>query len=209
MENKKDWTGGSRSTYSILAASSHSDTKREINDYYATNPRMAEELLKFLPQLNNIWEPACGEGHLAKIFEKYNKLKLASDLIDRGYHSSTCGKDFDFLNLDNSNNSKYNGDIVTNPPYKYALKFVEKALSIIESGRYVCMFLKIQFLEGKSRRILYDKEPPKYILVSTNRVECAKNGKPISENWTASAVCFAWFIWQKDYKGDTIIKWFN
>ena len=71
------------------------------------------------------------------------------------------------------------------------------------------MFLKIQFLEGKSRRKLFDKEPPKYVLVSTSRTECAKNGKPINEDWTASAVCFAWFIWQKDYKGDTIIKWFN
>jgi len=24
-----------------------------------------------------------------------------------------------------------------------------------------------------------------------------------------SAVAYAWFVWQKGYKGDTVIKWFN
>ncbi len=173
----KDWTGNSRSTYANLAASSHSKTERELNDYYATNPRMAEELYNFLlkqdnVELNNVWEPACGEGHLAKFFENKNKLLLATDIIDRGYHSNTCGNNYDFLNITFKN--KYNGDIITNPPYKYALEFVKKSLDIILSGRYVCMFLKIQFLEGKSRRKLYDVQPPKYVLVSTTRTECAK-----------------------------------
>lgn len=210
--NNKDWTGNSRSTYSALAASSHSKSEREINDYYATNPKMAEELYNFLLkqdniELNNVWEPVCGEGHLAKFFENKNKLLLATDLIDRGYHSSTCGEQYNFLNI--TFKEKYKGDIITNPPYKYALEFVKKSLDIIESQRYICMFLKIQFLEGKNRRKLFDEQPPKYVLVSTSRTECAKNGISVNGLWTASAVCFAWFIWQKDYKGDTIVKWFN
>lgn len=24
-----------------------------------------------------------------------------------------------------------------------------------------------------------------------------------------SAVCYAWFVWEKGYKGDTIVRWFN
>lgn len=175
--NNKDWTGNSRSTYSALAASSHSKSEREINDYYATNPKMAEELYNFLLkqdniELSNVWEPACGEGHLAKFFENKNKLLLATDIVDRGYHSSTCGEQYNFLNI--TFKEKYKGDIITNPPYKYALEFVKKSLDIIESQRYICMFLKIQFLEGKNRRKLFDEQPPKYVLVSTNRVECAK-----------------------------------
>ena len=63
--------------------------------------------------------------------------------------------------LSNENKKKWYGDIVTNPPYKYALEFVEKALSLIEKGRKVAMFLRIQFLEGQRRRKLFDKEPPK------------------------------------------------
>ena len=29
------------------------------------------------------------------------------------------------------------------------------------------------------------------------------------ENMTGGALTFCWYIWEKGYKGDTIIKWFN
>ena len=89
----KDWKGNKKSTFACLGASNHTDHDRAENDYYATDPIAAELLLQVEPELNNIWECACGEGHLAKVFEKYNKLGKASDLIDRGY-----GAQEDFLN---------------------------------------------------------------------------------------------------------------
>ena len=45
----------------------------------------------------------------------------------------------------------WDGDILTNPPYKYAKEFIEHAMTIIPDGRKVFMFLKLQFLEGKAR----------------------------------------------------------
>ncbi len=38
------------------------------------------------------------------------------------------------------------------------------------------MFLKIQFLEGKARRALFEEYPPKTIYVSSSRLRCAMNG---------------------------------
>jgi spoIIIJ-associated protein len=35
-----------------------------------------------------------------------------------------------------------------------------------------------------------------------------KNGEPIMTK-ASSAACYCWFIWQKGYKGDTIVRWFN
>ena len=81
----KDWTGNKKSTFTCLGASNHCNHEREINDYYATDPFAAELLVIIEPFLSSIWECACGEGHLAKVFAKYNKLALASDLINRGY----------------------------------------------------------------------------------------------------------------------------
>lgn len=89
----KDWTGNKNSTFTCLGASNHSAHDREEYDYYATDPKAAELLLQVEPELNNIWECACGEGHLAKVFDKYGKLGKASDLINRGY-----GEQEDFLN---------------------------------------------------------------------------------------------------------------
>lgn len=195
---KKDWLGNTRSTFVTIGASNHSTNKREENDFYATDPIAAELLLKAEPTLNNIWEPACGKGHLASVFARHDRLAFASDLIDRGY-----GKQLDFLRCQRH----HDGDIVTNPPYRYALEFVQKSLDVIPRGRKMAMFLRIQFLEGKARRKFFDENPPQTIYVSTSRIKCAMNGdfKAIG----SSATLYAWFVWQKGWKGDTKIKWIN
>lgn len=182
-----------------LGASNHSIEDRQSEDYYATDPIAGELLLEAVPELNNIWECACGEGHLAKVFDNVDKLNKATDLIDRGY-----GAIEDFLQC---NERYHNGDIVTNPPYKYAKEFVEKALYLVDESRYVCMFLKVLFLESQSRKQLFQQYPPKTIYVSSSRINCAKNGD--FNTYTSSAVAYAWFIWQKGYAGESIIKWFN
>lgn len=187
-------------TMRTLGTSTHAIEDREINDYYATDPIAGELLLQLEPQLNNIWECACGEGHLAEVFEQAGKLGFATDIINRGYGHDT----FDFLQ---SLTQIYNGDIVTNPPFKYAQQFIEKALDIISHDRYVCMFLKLQFLEGKARKEMFEKYPPIRVWVSSSRITCAKNGK--FDEYPSSAVCYAWFIWKKGYKGATELKWFN
>lgn len=71
--------------FTILGASNHSKNEREPNDYYATNPIAAKLLLEIEPDLNNIWECACGEGHLARVFDREGKLRKSTDLINRGY----------------------------------------------------------------------------------------------------------------------------
>ena len=94
-------------------------------------------------------------------------------------------------------------DIVTNPPYSFAKEFVEHALDISDDGRKVAMFLKIQFLEGNSRRKLFEKYPPKTIYVSSGRLRCAMNGD-FEKAKNANAVCYAWYIWVNGYSGDTV-----
>lgn len=95
----------------------------------------------------------------------------------------------------------FNGDIVTNPPYKYAQEFIEHALNILPEGKKACMFLKVQFMEGKSRRKLFDSQPPKRIWVSSSRIQCGRNGI-----FKGSMVAYAWYIWEKGYKGETTLK---
>lgn len=199
----KDWKGNKRSTFAQLGASNHSEVEREVNDFYATDP---ESLRLFLNKIEEdkdvnlhscIWECACGQGHLSKVLEEYGYAVKSTDLIDRGYGKSGI----DFLKVD----GVYNEDILTNPPFKYAEEFVYHAMDIIENGYYCIMFLKIQFLEGKARRKLFEKYPPKYVYVNSERQTCYINGD-MSEK-KSSASCYCWFVWQKGYCGDTIIKW--
>lgn len=174
--------------------------EREINDYYATEPKAVEKLLHLETFNENIWECACGENHITNVLRNNGYNVRASDLIVR----TDDVEQMDFL----TSNEHFNGDIITNPPYKYATEFVYKALDSINEGNKIAMFLKVQFLEGKKRKILFQKFPPKVIYVSSSRLNCAKNGdfKTFNQN---SAIAYAWYVWEKGYKGDTVVKWFN
>ena len=199
----KDWTGNKKSTFVTLGANNHCDHERENNDYYATDPKALEIFLDKIEKdgirlHNNIWECACGEGHLSKALESRGYKVWSTDLVDRGYGSGNT----DFLK---SIPDSWCGDVLTNPPYKYAKEFVEKALEVTRIGAYIVMFLKIQFLEGQLRRKLFEKYPPKYIYVNSARQTCYINGDMSKK--MSSATCYCWFIWQKGFKGEPIIRW--
>ena len=51
----------------LLFMGANAQNEREKYDYYATEPRAADDLLS-KEDFNNIWECACGEGHLSKRF---------------------------------------------------------------------------------------------------------------------------------------------
>lgn len=191
-----------KSIYITLGASNHTDKERQNEDFYATDPIAAKLLLEVEEFSNNIWECGCGQKHLANVFENAGFNVRSSDIVDR------CGNEvYDFLSSDNT---FWNGDVITNPPYKLAKEFIEKAIDIIPEGRKVAMFLKIQFLEGKERKKLFQKYPPKVIYVSSSRILCAKNAEfEAMKAGGGSAVAYAWYIWEKGYNGDTILKWIN
>lgn len=190
----------SNSTFRQLGASNRSTYERVRNDYYATDPKAVEMLLDLEQFSPNIWECACGEGHISKVLESRGYTVRSTDLIDRNYGQGGV----DFL----LQTEIWDGDIITNPPYKYALKFVEKRLELIPDGRRVCMLLRIQFLEGQSRLKLFKRRPFKVMYVSTKRLCCRRNG--LFEQFDKkSRMAYAWFIWEKGYTGESIVRWFN
>lgn len=200
-QKQQDWTGNQNSIYTTLGASSHAKGEREKHDYYATEPKAMELLLSEEEFAQVIWECACGEGHLSRVLEKNGFEVISTDLIYRGYG------DPEPMNFLEESFDDFEGDIITNPPYKFALQFVQRALDSIKPGRKVAMFLKLQFLEGKARKEFFLEHPPKIIYVSSSRLLCAKNGE--FEKYPSRAVAYAWFVWEKGFKGDPIIKWIN
>lgn len=184
-------------SFFLTAIGGNKTNDRQAEDYYATEPAAADLLIAAEPWLSkNIWEPACGEGHLAKRFVERGYDVRASDLINRGY-----GYQFDFFDQFLEG---YDHDIVTNPPYKDAERFVAHGCDILSPGHLLCLFLKIQFLESAARDDLFDRYPPARIHVCRKRIKCAKNGDFSAVK--SSPTCYAWFVWQKGFHdGKTII----
>ena len=203
MSKEKDWVGNQISIFKTLGANSHTNHDYEENGYYATDPIAIDKLRGVFDIPHSIFEPMCGEGHLSKRLEKFGHEVWSTDLIDRGYGEGGVNF-FEVEEID----EKWH--ILTNPNYKYAMESVLHGLKIVAEGNYVIMFLKVQFLEGKKRKVqLYDKAPPKHVFISSERITCALNADfDKMKKGGGSAVAYAWFVWQKGWKGETTIKWF-
>lgn len=190
----------------IMGARNGAKNQRQEHDYYATHPQAVRDFLVAIDkdgvELNkDIWECACGGGHMAEVLIEHGYDVYATDLVDRGYGA-------EFVNfLDLYDYGYYDGDIVTNPPYKYAKEFVEQAIRYIPEGNKVCMLLKIQFLEGKARKKLFEKYPPKYIYVYSERQQCALNGDFEKYKNGGKTQAYIWIIWEKGWGGETITRW--
>ena len=175
---------------------------RVENDYYATPPESTQALLNVLELNGSILEPACGEGHISEVLKSNypNSEIVSADLVDRGYGSG--GINF----LEHTYDRNFT-NVITNPPFKYMREFVEKSLEI--STDKVIMFGKIQFLEGQRRKDFLENSPLKYVYVFSERQNPMRNGSPVDENgnkWS-STMCFAWYVWEKSYQGEPVVRW--
>lgn len=176
-------------------------SERQINDYYATDPIAIDLLINNYNVFSkNIWEPACGEKYLSKRLEEKGYNVKSTDLI--AYNKSV--EILDFLKFDPLIDGVFEGDIITNPPFNFVNEFLEKSMDSIKTHFHVSLFLKIQILESKKRKNLFEKYPPKMILVPSKRIIVAKDGN--FKETKGSAMCLCWFIFQKGFKGITQLK---
>ena len=176
---------------------------RVDDDFYATPNEATEALFGAEKFDGNVWEPACGDGMMSEVIKKYNQV-VSSDLVDREY--GRVGIDFLKTNNRDSGYDIYD-NVITNPPFILFQEFAEKAL--YEANKKVALFGKLQALEGMKRATFLQTTPLKTVYVFKKRINPMRNGKDCDENgkkW-ASTMAFAWYVWEKGYRGDPTIKW--
>lgn len=164
-------------------------------DYFPT-PRWATFALIDNEKFEgDIWECACGDGAMSRVLETTGSQVRSSDLVDRGYGQG--GIDF--------TTSRYNADnIITNPPYNAAERFVARGIK--GSRRKFALLLRLAFLEGSNRNhTIFSKCPPSRVWVFSERITFYPAGVEVKGSGTTA---YAWFVWDKDASG-TELKWFK
>jgi hypothetical protein len=128
---------------------------------------------------------------------------LATDLVDYGTpEQDRAGIDFLIPGIAESVCPKWGRAIVTNPPYKNAVEFVERALSM--SG-YVAMLLRLAFLESERRRGIIEDSCLARVHVFRNRLPMMhRHGWDGNKN--SSATAFAWFVWDRSHRGPILLR---
>lgn len=159
-------------------------------DYFPTPPWATRAFVQhvMIPELgakpgDSVWEPACGEGHMAAVLAETFKATFASDVFDYGY-----GYVRDFL--DREPGEVAPDWIVTNPPFIAGEAFTLQALAIAREG--VALLVRLQWLEGEARSRLFSSHPPALVAVSAERIPMHRG------RWEpagSTATSYAWVCW--------------
>ena len=169
---------------------------RAPSDFYPTPPQTTEALLERERFDGLVWECASGDGSMSKVIEKFCPCMSSDIRTDKSVYGE---KGIDFLN-----EYREVPNVITNPPYRLAQKFVERALLLAE--RKVAMLLKLVFLESSGRYNMFRNSPLKTVYVFCKRQPIWAEGK-VGGN--SGLIAYAWFVWDKSYNGKPCIEWIN
>ena len=181
--------------------SSHDHAARGLDAYF-TPPEAVASLLhiekSYLPSF--LWEPAAGDGAIVRPLQEAGYLVVASDIANYGLKG--CRTGVDYLNAKLPAGVE---GVVTNPPYKLAVRFAHKAMREVP---YLALLLRTNFLESTNRLPFFRQHEPARIWISARRLPMMHR-----HGWTGprapSNTCFAWFIWDNKASQKRIVDWFD
>lgn len=161
---------------------------RPKDDHFPTRREAVFPLVRHLALPPDIWEPACGEGHIAEVMGEYGYNVTATNLVDRGYGETGV----DFL-LETQRRAPV---IVTNPPFSLDEEFVLHALEL--EVDIAVFFLRLKWLCGADRhRRIMGPTPPCLVLPIIERVTFYAGDTPEAEQPGWNTEDFAWFVWRR------------
>lgn len=178
-----------------IISATNRGSHRIKSDFYATPIPVIENLFNHHKlKKGNILEPSAGNGNFVKVIrEKSNSHITALEIREEEYGNLNKYADEviidDFLRWKPSKKFK---TIIGNPPYTYALEFIEKCFEIAEPDTEIIMLLRTAFLESQKRYEFWQKHPVNKLYVLSKRPSFTGKG--------TDATSYSWFIWNGSNK---------
>lgn len=193
-------TEGQRNRSAAVSAQRFSPV--DTLDFWPTLPWASRALCEWLQRpvgrpeetggfdLGNLscWEPACGEGDMARPLAEAFRVVTATDIHPYGF-----GGVRDFLDGGTlfEAPSLVRDMLISNPPFNKGADFVNRALSL--KVPTVALLMRAGFCEGGKRyRMVFRADPPTDILVFAERVSLVPGRLDRAANMAAS---YYWYVW--------------
>ena len=177
--------------------------RRIPNEFYPTPPEATRALLSVEAFDGPIWEPACGDGRIAKVLAKHGHRVVATDLHSYGFGQPGIN----FLGC-NEHRARH---IVTNPPYGWGLadRFLARALALTaKTGGKVAMLINMASLCHRRRTDYWRTCPPARIY-AVDDIVCWPEDRygPAPHAFKRHRYC--WAIWTPDHDGPPQFWWLS
>lgn len=168
---------------------------RDAFDWYVEDAACVDKLLDAVSFVGPIYDPACGAGTIPTVCRRRGLIATGADIADRGFGETG-------INFLDDARSRMN--IVSNPPYKDAERFILHALKVTK--RKIAMLVRLAFLESQGRyKRLFIPHPPAQVLVFATRPSMPPGGTAVAAK--GGKVAYCWCVWACDHEGDTRIGW--
>ena len=149
--------------------------ERPASDYYPTPQKCITSLFEIIDYKNLVEEgftfaePCRGEASaIYRHFPQGSQYCELEEGIDYLTHTWETTPDI----------------IITNPPFKIAMEFLEKSLNEADVSIYL---LRLGFLESKKRRDFHKKNPPTNLIVLSERPSFVAGG--------TDKTAYAWYVY--------------
>jgi len=172
--------------------------ERAAADFYPTPPEPTRALLKAeagrLRDFPAIWEPACGDGAMAREIEAAGHTYVATDLYPRGF-----GLRMDFF----AANVAPARAIITNPPYHTINwrdgrgRWITHAMETL-GIEYMALLLSWSWPGAGGHAPMWAKWPPARVYLMRWKIDFTRAGAPPMLN--------GWFIWDRASSGETVLR---
>lgn len=174
---------------------------RHPEDWYVEPEWVSARLFAVENFDGGILDPSCGLGRIVNSARAAGLSALGHDIVQRG--GVFIGAPRDFLECTGNH-----PNIVANPPFGIAEKFVSKALELAE--RKVAMLLPANWVQGAKRSRWLQSTPLRRVYFIAPRPSMPP-GPAIEAgvrpgNGTTD---YAWFVWLRGYDGAPEIRWLH
>jgi len=188
--------------------------ERHATDWYV-EPRWATDALLAKESFAcETLDPACGQGNIVRSLRAHGVDAWGQDVVARYDQCEADGRDkpmfgapADFLTDVPADALGNVANIVSNPPYGQATRFIENGLA--RARCKVAVLLRLAFLESEKRAVLFERTPLARVYVFANRLsmppgELLQRGEIEAKG---GSVAFAWFVWEHGHVGKPILDW--
>ncbi len=184
-------------SHNIVGERTVSDYARQDDDWYVEPSWVVDMLCRAITFEGYIHDPCCGQGTIPK---RLHELKLGmpsgADIVRRTNYPVQ-----DFFEC-----REFEDNLIFNPPYKQAEKFILHALTLARSK--VAAIVNIKFLASQGRRDrLFLPHPPSDVLILSQRPSMPPGGGLVKAGGGTADYC--WIVWTNGYKGKPRIQWLS
>jgi hypothetical protein len=172
--------------------------ERDEHDFYVEPQWVDVRLFEAERFDGRIWDPAAGIGRIVTAAQAAGYEATAGDIVDRG--CADYVEDF-FLSL-----GGHGSNIVCNPPFGVAEKFVAVALKL--AVRKVAMLLPANWIQGDKRSRWLETTPLRRVWFLSPRPSMPPGAVIVAGQKPGNGTTdFAWFVWLPGYDGFPEIRW--